>query len=287
MTTVPLFLSGNANFALSEKIAKHCNQSLGKATISQFSDGETRVEILESVRGRAVYIIQSTSTPTNHHLMELLLMTDAVKRAGASRITAVMPYFGYARQEMSAKVVADLLAMVSMDQMITVDLHTMQCLDFFSIPVNNLTTTSLFLEDALLKKLDDPIVVSPDLGGVVRAEAFAKKLNHVELSVINKHQPYLNTIDNVKDRDCIIIDDIIDTGKTLCNAAKILKAQGAKSINAYITHPVLSGHAVKNITEASIDELVITDTIPLSVAGKTCSKIRVCSIASLVANALI
>ncbi|HXH54592.1 MAG TPA: ribose-phosphate diphosphokinase [Gammaproteobacteria bacterium] len=298
-----LLVSGNANLPLSEKIAKRLNQRLGKTLISQFGDGETRVEILEPVRDRNVYIIQPTSMPTNHHTMELLLIADALKRAEAYRIIAVIPYFGYARQNkpldsiiapISAKVVADLLKTVGIDHVITVDLHTEPGDIFFEKSIHNLSTTQLFLDDLIEtmshKKDFNPLVVSPDTGGVARAKAFAKKLNNSELVVIDKHRPNPNDVKirnmsgNVKDRDCVIIDDMIDTGNTLCSAARALKAEGAGSVIAYITHPVLSGEAVKNVGDSSIDELVVTDTIVLSAAAKACKKIRVHSVAMLIAK---
>jgi ribose-phosphate pyrophosphokinase len=296
-----MLLSGNANQPLSEKIARCLNQPLGKTLISQFGDGETRIEILEPVCDRDVYIIQPTSAPTNHHLMELLLIADAVKRAAAYRITAVIPYFGYARQDkrlgsqtvpISAKVVADLLRSVGIEQVITVDLHAEQVQGFFAKPIDNLYTTHVFLKDIFEKKLVHPLVVSPDMGGVVRARAFAEKLNDSELAIIDKRRPnpnaveIMNILGNVKDRNCVIIDDMIDAGNTLYKAAAILKAQGAKSVIAYITHPVLSGNAIKNITDAPIDELIVTDTIPLSAVATACQKIRVYSVASLIANAI-
>jgi ribose-phosphate pyrophosphokinase len=300
-----LLLSGNANAPLSKKIAKHLSRPLGNILISQFGDGETRVEILEPVRDRDVYIIQPTSMPTNHHTMELLLIADAIKRAEAYRITAVIPYFGYARQNksldsiiapVSAKVVADLLTTVGIDHVITVDLHTEPRDIFFEKSIHNLNTTQLFLDDLIesmsYKKKGDPLVVSPDTGGVARAKAFAKKLNNSELVVIDKRRPNPNVVEitnmsgNVKDRDCVIIDDMIDTGNTLCSAAAALKAQGAGSVIAYITHPVLSGEAVKNVSDSSIDELVVTDTIVLSAAAKACKKIRVHSVAMLIAKAI-
>lgn len=301
MVTNLLLLSGNANQPLSEKIAQHLNQPLGKALVSQFSDGETRVEILEPVRDRDVYIIQPTSTPTNHHIMELLLIADAVKREASNRITAVIPYFGYGRQDkclhsaavpISAKLIADLLTTVGIDRVITVDLHAKQLQGFFEKPIDNLYTTYVFLEDILEKKLIHPLVVSPDIGGVVRARAFAEKLNDSELAIIDKRRPnpnaveIMNIIGHVKDRHCVIIDDMIDTGNTLRSAATALKTQGAKSVIAYITHPVLSGNAIKNITAAPIDELVVTDTIPLSVSAQACKKIRVHSVSALIAESV-
>lgn len=299
--TQQILISGNANRPLSEKIATHLKQPLSKTLVSQFNDGETRVEISESVRDKDVYIIQPTSAPTNHHIIELLLIIDAVKRASAKCVTAVIPYFGYARQDkrlrsatvpISAKVVADLLTTVGIDHIITVDLHTEQLQGFFAKPIDNLYTTQVFLEDILEKKLNHPLVVSPDIGGVVRARAFAEKLNDSELAIIDKRRPnpnaveVMNIIGNVKDRNCVIIDDMIDTGNTLCRAGTALKAQGAKSVIAYITHPVLSNNAVDNINASPIDELVVTDTIPLSAAAEACKKIRVHSVANLIAETL-
>lgn len=299
--TQSVLISGNANRPLSEKIATYLKQPLSKTLVSQFSDAETRVEISESVRDKDVYIIQPTSAPTNHHIMELLLIIDAVKRASAKRITAVIPYFGYARQDkrlrsatvpISAKVVADLLATVGIDHIITMDLHAEQLQGFFAKPIDNLYTTKVFLEDILEKKLNHPLVVSPDIGGVVRARAFAEKLNDSELAIIDKRRPnpnaveVMNIIGNVKDRHCVIIDDMVDTANTVCRAATALKAQGAKSIIAYITHAVLSGNAVNNINASPIDELVVTDTIPLNAEAEACKKIRVHSVATLIADAI-
>lgn len=299
--TNPVLISGNANQTLSEKIAKHLNLTLCKALVSQFNDGETRVEILEPLRDQDVYIIQPTASPANHHMMELLLIADAVRRASAKRMTAVIPYFGYARQDkrlhsatvpISAKVVADLLTTVGIDHIIAVDLHAEQLQGFFTKPIDNLYTTEVFLEDILEKKIINPLVVSPDIGGVVRARAFAEKLHNSELAIIDKRRPtpnaveVMNIIGNVKDRNCVIIDDMVDTGNTLCSAASALKAEGAKTVIAYITHAVLSGNAVQNITDSPIDELVVTDTIPLSAVAKACSKIRVHSVAKLIADAI-
>lgn len=289
-----LILSGNANPPLSEKIAKCLNQTLGKMLIDQFADGEAHVEILEPICDREVYIIQPTSAPTNHHLMELLLIADAVKRAGACRISAVIPYFGYARQNTSAKAIADLLTIVGIDHVITVDLHADPQHIFFEKFIDNLHTTQLFLdhfiEKMATKKHFDPIVVSPDSGGIARAKAFAKKLNHSEIIVINKHRPRSNVVEitnisgNANNRDCVIIDDMIDTGNTLASAATALKAKGAKSVMAYITHPVLSGNAIENIANSPIDELIVADTIPLSITASACPKIQVHSLAVLIAD---
>lgn len=262
--------------------------------LDQFSDGETRIEILESVSDRDVYIIQPLSMPTNHHIMELLLIADAVKRAGACQITAVIPYFAYARQNNSAKVIADLLTTVGIDQVITIDLHTDPQHIFFEKFIHNLNTTELFLkhltEKMSAKKHFDSVVISPDNGGIARARAFSQKLNNSEPVIIDKHRPHPNIIEitnisgSVKDRDCIVIDDMIDTGNTLCSAARALKTEGAKSVIAYITHPVLSKNAIENITDAPIDELVVTDTIPLSAKATECSKIHVLSVTPLIAN---
>ncbi len=294
--TKSLLLSGNANLLLSEKIAKCLNQPLGKMRIEQFADGETHLEILDSVLDKDVYIIQSTSTPTNHHMMELLLIANAVKYAGACHITAVIPYFGYARQNISAKVMANLLTTVGIEHVITVDLHTDPQDIFFEKSIYNLNTTQLFLNDFIekiaSKKHFEPLVVSPDKGGVTRAKAFSEKLNPAEFVMIEKHRPHPHVVEitningNVKDRDCVIIDDMIDTGSTVCSVATALKAQGAKSVMAYITHPLLSGNAVKKIVDSPIEALVVTDTIPLSAEAEMCEKIRMLSVSRLIRSNL-
>lgn len=293
--------SGNANTALAQKIAAELRLTLGEALISRFSDEESRIEILENVRGQDVFVIQSTSTPANDHLMELLLMVDALRRASANRITAVIPYFGYARQDkrirsarvpITAKLVADLLEKVKVDRVITVDLHAEQIQGFFAMPVNNIYGSKLLIEDILKKQYQNPMVVSPDVGGVVRARSFANRLNHADLAIIDKRRPQpnqveiMNIIGDVKDRTCIILDDMVDTGGTLCLAAKALKEKGAAKIIAYCTHPILSGSAVKMIEACPIDELVVTDTIPLTKEAEASSRIRQLSIAPILAEVI-
>lgn len=300
MTSIKL-LTGNANRPLAEKIAKHLKLSLGQTIVSSFSDGESHIEILEPLRGQNVFILQPTSMPTNHHIIELCLMIDAAKRAFAKQITAVIPYFGYARQDkrtpstlmpIGAKVIADILTTVGVDTLLTVDLHTEQLQGFFSIPIENISSGKLFLDDILKKNYKNPVIVSPDSGGVVRARLFANQLNGAELAIIDKRRPnpdeveVMNLIGTVKDRDCIIVDDLVDTANTLCLTAKTLKENGAKKVLAYVTHPVLSDGAVKNIHSSLLDELVVTDTIPLSTEAKNCSKIRVESIAAVIAEAI-
>lgn len=300
MSTMMIF-SGNANPELALKISSYLQLPLGQASIGTFSDGETMVEILENVRGKDVFIIQSTCAPTNDHLMELMIMADALRRSSAGRITAVIPYYGYARQDrrvrsarvaITAKVVADMLASVGMSRVLTVDLHADQIQGFFHMPVDNVYATPVLIEDIIEQKLDSVMVVSPDVGGVVRARAIAKRLNDADLTIIDKRRTgpnkseVMHIIGDPKGRDCIIIDDIVDTAGTLCSAAYQLKQRGAKSVRAYITHPVLSGPAVQNITQSVLDEVVVTDTISLSEAAIACDKIRVVSLAEMLAQAI-
>lgn len=300
MSTMMIF-TGNANPELALKISTHLQLSIGHATVGTFSDGETMVEILENVRGRDVFIIQSTCAPTNDNLMELLVMADALRRSSAGRITAVIPYFGYARQDrrvrsarvpITAKVVADMMTAVGICRVLTVDLHADQIQGFFCMPVDNVYSTSILLEDIQKKNLNKLMVISPDVGGVVRARAMAKRLNDAELTIIDKRRSgpnksqVMHIIGDPKDRNCVIVDDIVDTAGTLCSAAHELKLKGAISVRAYITHPVLSGPAVENIKNSSLDEVVVTDTIPLSEAAKKCSKIRVVSLAEMLAQAI-
>ena len=300
MSTMMIF-TGNANPELALKIASHLKISLGKATVSTFSDGETMIEILENVRGKDVFIIQSTCAPANDHLMELLTMADALRRSSAGRITAVVPYFGYARQDrrvrsarvpITAKVVADMMASVGICRVLTVDLHADQIQGFLYMPVDNVYSTPILLEDIKRQKLSKLMVISPDVGGVVRARAMAKRLNDAELSIIDKRRSgpnkseVMHIIGEPKDRNCIIIDDIVDTAGTMCSAAHELKKNGAISVRAYITHPVLSGCAIDNIMHSSLDEVVVTDTIPLSEAAQNCKKIRVVSLADMLAQAI-
>lgn len=284
-----MIFSGNANLPLAEKIAQHLNMPLGKAHVGKFSDGEIMVEILENVRGRDVFIIQPTCSPPNDNLMELIIIADALRRASATRITAVTPYFGYARQDrrvrsarvpITAKVIADMLATVGINRLLTVDLHADQIQGFFYMPVDNIYATVLVLDDLRKKNFPNPMVVSPDVGGVVRARAIAKRLNDSDMAIIDKRRigpnrtEVMHLIGDVKDRNCIIVDDIVDTGGTLCLAAQSLKENGAATVTAYCTHPVLSGSAIKNIENSTIDEIVVTDTIPLHPDAQKCNKIR-------------
>lgn len=293
--------SGQSNPKLAEMIAHHLGLELGKAIVGHFSDHEIRVEILENVRGCEAFLIQSTCHPVNDNLMELIMMADALRRASSIKLTAVIPYFGYARQDrrvrssrvpISARVVADMLRIVNFDRVMTVDLHADQIQGFFNIPVDNIYPTSVIIEDIKKKTLHNVTVISPDIGGVVRARAFAKRIKGADLAIIDKrrnavnHSKVMNVIGDIANRNCIIVDDILDTAGTLCNAAKALKEHGAKSVMAYCTHPVLSGNALKNIEASCIDEIVITDTIPLKPHAQRCSKLRQLSLASLIAEAI-
>ena len=295
-----MVFTGNANPVLADQIAKHIGVPLGDAKIGKFSDGEISVELNENVRGKDVFIIQPTCAPTNDSIMELVLMADALHRASANRITAVIPYFGYARQDrrvrsarvaISAKVVADMISAVGVNRVLTVDLHAEQIQGFFSIPVDNVYGSPVLTDDIERQRYEDLIVVSPDVGGVVRARAVAKQLN-VELAIIDKRRPSANEaqvmhiIGDVKGRCCLIVDDMVDTAGTLCKAADALKNNGAKQVVAYCTHPVLSGKAIENINESSLDTLVVTDTIPLNEAAKNCSRIRQLSMAKLLAESI-
>ncbi|SFZ76096.1 ribose-phosphate pyrophosphokinase [Chitinimonas taiwanensis] len=295
-----MVFTGNANPQLADAVAKHLDITVGRASVGRFSDGEATVELLENVRGRDVFVLQSTCAPTNDNLMEVLLMVDALKRASAGRITAAMPYFGYARQDrrprsarvpISAKVVANMLQAAGVDRLLTVDLHADQIQGFFDIPVDNIYATPVLLDDVRTKNYEDLMVVSPDVGGVLRARAMAKQLN-TELAIIDKRRPKANVsevmhiIGDVSGRTCLIMDDMVDTANTLCKAAEALKQHGAKRVMAYSTHPVLSGAAVERITNSELDELVITDTIPLSEAAKKSDRIRVVSLAPLLAETL-
>lgn len=291
--------SGNSNRALAEAICKELRLPLGDMECGSFSDGECFVSIYETVRGSDVFVIQSTCSPVNDNLMELLVMIDAFKRASAGRITAVIPYFGYARQDrkakprdpISAKLVANMLTTAGADRVLTMDLHAAQIQGFFDIPVDNIYATPVLLNDLVERKYDDLMVVSPDVGGVVRARAMAKALE-VDLAIIDKRRPranvaeIMNIIGEVKGRTCVITDDIVDTAGTLCNAAGALKERGAKRVVAYITHPVLSGAAVERIMNSALDELVVTDTIPLSAAAEACPKIRQVSCAAIIGETL-
>jgi len=297
-----MVFSGNSNAELASAIAGHLGVGLGKAIVSSFSDGEVMVEIMEHVRGRDIFVVQSTCAPTNDNLMELLVMVDALKRASAGRITAVLPYFGYARQDrrprsarvpITAKVVADMIATVGTDRALTVDLHADQIQGFFNIPVDNVYGSPILLGDVWRKyKGEDLIVVSPDVGGVVRARALAKRLDDADLAIIDKRRPraneaqIMNIIGDVKGRTCVIIDDLVDTAGTLAQAAGALKDHGAAKVAAYCTHAVLSGPAVDNVSGSALDELVVTDTIPLSAQAAACPKIRQLSLAELLAESL-
>ncbi len=296
-----LLFTGNANPALAADIAKHLNLRIANALVSRFSDGEIRVEINENVRGRDVYIIQSTSAPVNENLMELIIMADALRRASAARITAVIPYFGYARQDrrvrsarvpITAKIVADMMASVGIHRMLTVDLHADQIQGFFYMPVDNVYATPAMLADIRQQQLVNPMVVSPDVGGVLRARATAKHLSDADLAIIDKRRPepnksqVMNIIGDVSGRDCLLIDDIVDTASTLCMAAKALKDHGAATVRAYCTHPVLSGLALDYISGPALDELVVTDTVVLSQAAASHPKIRVISLSQLLAEAI-
>ncbi len=295
-----MVFTGNANPVLAEKIAKIIGVSLGDANIGKFSDGEISVQLNENVRGKDVFIIQPTCAPTNDSIIELLLIADALHRASANRITAVIPYFGYARQDrrvrsarvaISSKVIADMVGIVGVNRVLTVDLHAEQIQGFFSIPVDNVYGSSVLTDDIERQRYENLIVVSPDVGGVVRARAVAKQLN-VDLAIIDKRRPQaneaqvMNIIGDVNGRTCLIVDDIVDTAGTLCKAADALKEQGAAQVVAYCTHPVLSGPAISNIEKSSIDSLVVTDTIPLSEEGANCQKIRQLSMAKLLAESI-
>jgi ribose-phosphate pyrophosphokinase len=299
--TAMMVFSGNANLALSEGIVKKLNMRLGMATVGRFSDGEVAVEIEENVRGKDVFVIQPTCSPTNENLMELLVMMDALKRASASRITAVLPYYGYARQDrrsrsarvpISAKLVAQMIEQSGANRVLTVDLHADQIQGFFDIPVDNVYASPLLLGDVWRQQYKDLIVVSPDVGGVVRARALAKRLDDADLAIIDKRRPKANVseimhiIGDVDGRTCVLVDDLVDTAGTLCHAATALKANGAIKVVAYCTHPVLSGNAMKNINGSVLDELVVTDTIPLSVEAAQSEKIRQLSVAEMLAETI-
>lgn len=300
MPDMKLF-AGNATPELAQKIADRLYIKLGDAEVGRFSDGEISVKINENVRGSDVFIIQSTCAPTNDNLMELIVMVDALRRASAGRITAVMPYFGYARQDrrvrsarvpITSKVVADFLSSVGVDRVLTVDLHAEQIQGFFDVPVDNVFGSPVLLEHLHKQDFNNPVVVSPDIGGVVRARAVAKLLNDIDLAIIDKRRPRANEsqvmhiIGDVQDRDCIIVDDMIDTGGTLCKAADALKENGAKRVFAYATHPVFSGNAVANIRESNIDQVVVTDSIPLSAEMKALEKVHQLTLSGMLSEAL-
>lgn len=296
-----MVFAGNANPQLAQQVVTYLGMPLGKAIVGSFSDGEIMVEILENVRGKHVFIIQPTCVPTNDNLMELMVMVDAMRRASVKKITAVMPYFGYARQDrrprsarvpITAKVVANMLAVAGVDKLLTVDLHADQIQGFFDMPVDNVYASPILLGDIWRNRDPNMMVVSPDVGGVVRARALAKRLDDADLAIIDKRRPKANVaqimhiIGDVKDRTCVLIDDLVDTAGTLCQAANALKEHGATKVKAYITHPVLSGPAVKNIESSQLDELIVTDTIPLNTAAAACDRIRQVSIAEMLAETM-
>jgi ribose-phosphate pyrophosphokinase len=296
-----MVFTGNANPKLGADVTRRLGISLGSATVGRFSDGEVNVELLENVRGKDVFVLQPTCSPTNDNLMELLVLVDALKRASAGRITAAIPYFGYARQDrrprsarvpITAKVVANMLQAVGVQRLLTMDLHADQIQGFFDIAVDNVYAAPVLLADLDKQKYDDLLVVSPDVGGVVRARAFAKRME-CDLAIIDKRRPkanvseVMNIIGEVEGRTCVIMDDIVDTAGTLCKAAAALKEHGAKRVLSYCTHAVLSGAAVSRINDSALDELVVTDTIPLREDAKACNRIRQVSVASLLADTIL
>lgn len=297
-----MVFTGNANPNLARSIARHLGGEMGRATVGRFSDGEITVEIMDNVRGRDVFIVQPTCAPTNDNLMELLVMVDALRRASAGRLTTVIPYFGYARQDrrprsarvpITAKVVANMIAKGGTNRVLTVDLHADQIQGFFDIPVDNVYASPILVGDIWKhNSSSDLMVVSPDVGGVVRARAIAKQLDDADLAIIDKRRPrpneakVMHIIGNVEGRSCVVVDDLVDTAGTLCQAAQALKERGAAKVAAYCTHPVLSGPAVSNIENSQLDELVVTDTIPLSEEARGCSRIRVLSIAEMLAETI-
>jgi ribose-phosphate pyrophosphokinase len=295
-----MVFTGNANPGLAEKVAKHLNIKIGKSNVGKFSDGETMVELLENVRGKDVFILQSTSSPTNDNLMEIMVIADALRRSSAGRITAAIPYLGYSRQDrrprsarvaITAKVVANMLTSVGVNRVLTMDLHSDQIQGFFDIPVDNIYATPVLLKDLTNKTKEELVVVSPDVGGVVRARAWSKILG-ADLVIIDKRRPkpnvseVMNIIGDVNGRACVIVDDIVDTADTLTKAARALKEKGATKVLAYITHPILSGKAVENINQSELDEIVVTDTITLSDFSKSSKKIRQISVAELLAETI-
>jgi len=296
-----MVFSGNANPELAREVSELLDIRLGKCTVTQFSDGESHVEILENVRGRDVFVIQPTCAPTNDNLMELLIMVDALYRASSGRITAVIPYYGYARQDrrvrsrrvpISAKLVADMLSTSRVDRVLTIDLHSDQIQGFFDLPVDNIYASAVLLRDIKEKKYQNLVIVSPDVGGVVRARAMTKSLDDPGLAIIDKRRPEPNVsavmhiIGDVKDKTCVLIDDLVDTAGTLCHAATALKEHGATRVIAYATHPVFSGSAIDNIENSELDEVVITNSIPLSEKAKKCAKIRQLSVADILADTI-
>ncbi len=295
-----MIFTGNANPRLAEEVARRLSLSLGKAIVGRFSDGEVMVEIMENVRGKDVFVLQSTCTPTNDNLMEVMVMVDALKRASAARITAAIPYMGYARQDrrprsarvaITAKVVANMLTSAGVDRVLTMDLHSDQIQGFFDIPVDNIYASPILLGDVWKQNYENLIVVSPDVGGVVRARALAKRLE-ADLAIIDKRRPKPNVakvmhiIGEVEGRTCVLMDDMVDTANTLCEAAAALKENGAARVVAYCTHPVLSGSAVERISQSELDELVVTDTIPLREDARRCGRIRQLTVADLLAETM-
>lgn len=295
-----MVFTGNANPKLAQDVVRHLNIHLGRATVGRFSDGEVNVEILENVRGKDVFVLQSTCAPTNDSLMEVLVIVDALRRASAGRITAALPYFGYARQDrrprsirvpITAKVVANMLTTVGVDRLLTMDLHSDQIQGFFDIPVDNIYGMPILLSDIWKNDYQNLVVVSPDVGGVVRARQLAKRLE-CDLAIIDKRRPkpnvakVMNIIGEVKGRTCVIMDDLVDTANTLCEAARALKDMGAERVLAYCTHPVLSGTAIERIKSSALDKLVVTDTIPLRADAEACDRIQQLSVANLLAETI-
>lgn len=301
-STNMMIFTGNANPALAEAVVQHLGIPLGKAKVGQFSDGEVAIELQENVRGKDVFIVQPTCAPTNDSLMEVLVMSDALRRASAGRVTAVVPYFGYARQDrrpwsarvpITARLVANMFSSAGIDRVLTVDLHADQIQGFFDVPVDNIYASPLLIEDIKQQNYDNVMVVSPDVGGVVRARAIAKRLDDCDLAIIDKRRPkaneskVMNIIGDVEGRSCVMVDDIVDTAGTLCKAAEALKDVGATKVMAYVTHPVLSGRAIDNLINSQMDELVVTDTIPLTEEAKACGRIRVVSMAHMLADSIV
>ena len=297
-----MIFAGNANLELAQEVSDCVGIPLGRTTLSRFSDGEVHAEILENVRGQDVFVIQPTCAPTNDSLMELLIMVDALYRASAGRITAVMPYYGYARQDrrvrsrrvpISAKLVADMLSTSHVDRVLTIDLHSDQIQGFFDLPVDNIYASGVMRQDILSKNYENLMVVSPDVGGVVRARALSKSIGDVDLAIIDKRRPepnvsaVMNIIGDVEGKTCVLIDDLVDTAGTLCHAAAALKEKGAIKVVAYASHAVFSGPAVDNITNSEIDEVVVSNSIPLSDQAKQCSKIRQLSVAQVLADTML
>lgn len=295
-----MVFTGNANPELAAQVGDMLHIPLGDIEVDKFSDGEIRVELNENVRGRDVFVLQSTCVPTNDNIMELLVIIDALRRASAGRITAVVPYFGYARQDrrvrsarvpITAKVVADMMVTVGVDRVLTVDLHSEQIQGFFDVPVDNVYGSPVLLEDIRKQNFENLVAVSPDIGGVVRARAVAKQMG-IELAIIDKRRPtanvaeVMNIIGDIEDRTCLLVDDMVDTAGTLCNAAVALKKHGAKKVIAYATHPVLSGSAIERLNKSELDELVVTDSIPLSEEARKCKVIRQLSLANMLAEAM-